>query len=52
MVTHVVVSEAAHQSIRVASRCLWDPETDNYASYAHSTPSMHICVVTFGVYWE
>ncbi|EPY29557.1 dynein light chain [Strigomonas culicis] len=52
MITHVVVAEAAQQGLRVASRCLWDPDTDNYASYTYSTANMHVSVVLFGAYWE
>lgn len=52
LVTHCVVTEAASQGIRVTSRCLWDPETDNYAAYTFSNESMHVSVVVFGVYWE
>ncbi|KAG5474665.1 hypothetical protein LSCM4_03839 [Leishmania orientalis] len=52
LVTHATVTEASSQGMRVASRCLWDPETDNYASYTHSTQYMHVTIVVFGVYWE
>jgi len=33
-VVQVVVGENKSQSARVASRCLWDTDTDNYASYS------------------
>ncbi|AIN99735.1 hypothetical protein LPMP_281020 [Leishmania panamensis] len=52
LVTHATVTEAASQGMRVASRCLWDPETDNYASYTYSSQYIHVIVVVFGVYWE
>ncbi|CBZ28462.1 conserved hypothetical protein [Leishmania mexicana MHOM/GT/2001/U1103] len=52
LVTHATVTEAASQGMRVASRCLWDPETDNYATYTYSNQYMHVTVVVFGVYWE
>ncbi|KEG09251.1 dynein light chain [Trypanosoma grayi] len=51
-VTHVTVTEAAHQGIRVASRGLWDPATDGYATYTLSTESMHVNVVLSALYWE
>ncbi|KAG5474334.1 hypothetical protein LSCM1_03114 [Leishmania martiniquensis] len=52
LVTHAIVTEASSQGMRIASRCLWDPETDNYATYTHSTQYMHVTIVVFGVYWE
>lgn len=32
VVVQVTLGELKEQGIRVASRCLWDPSTDNYAS--------------------
>lgn len=32
MVVQVITTSATGQNIRVASRCLWDPKVDNYAS--------------------
>lgn len=52
IVTHAVIAESAQQGLRVASRCLWDPETDNYASVSISTETMHVSIVVFGLYWE
>ncbi|KAG5500422.1 hypothetical protein JKF63_03515 [Porcisia hertigi] len=52
LVTHATVAEAASQGMRVASRCLWDPETDNYASYTYSSQYIHITISVFGIYWE
>ncbi|KAL7699433.1 Tctex-1 family [Lotmaria passim] len=52
LVTHATVTEAANQGMRIASRCLWDPETDNYASFTYTNEYMHVSVVVFGVYWE
>ncbi|RNE98678.1 dynein light chain [Trypanosoma rangeli] len=51
-VTHVTITEAAHQGIRIVSRGLWDPVTDGYATYTHSTGSMHVNVVLYALYWE
>lgn len=52
LVTHAVIMEAAQQGLRVASRCLWDPDTDNYAAFSYSNETMHVSVVVFGLYWE
>lgn len=51
-VTHVTVAEAAQQGLRVASRCLWDPETDNYATYNYNSETKHVYIVVFAVFWE
>lgn len=52
LVTHAVIMEAGQQGLRVASRCLWDPETDNYAAFSYSNESMHVSITVFGLYWE
>ncbi|KAH9586120.1 Tctex-1 [Trypanosoma melophagium] len=52
LVTHVTIVEAAHQGIRIASRGLWDPVTDGYATYTHSTETMHVNVILYALYWE
>ena len=33
-VVQVILGENKSQGVRVASRCLWDPETDNYATFS------------------
>ena len=52
LVSQVTVVEAAQQGIRIASRCLWDPEVDNYAEYTYTSQSMHVNMLMFGLYWE
>mmetsp|Transcript_14595 Transcript_14595/g.16770 ORF Transcript_14595/g.16770 Transcript_14595/m.16770 type:complete len:123 (-) Transcript_14595:242-610(-) len=52
LVSQITIMEAANQGIRIASRCLWDPEVDNYAEYTYSTEAMHVNVLVFGLYWE
>jgi len=39
IVVQVVLGEVRAQTVRVASRCLWDAEADNYASYSYSNVS-------------
>jgi hypothetical protein len=34
LIVQVVLGENRQQGVRVMSRCLWDPDTDNYASYS------------------
>ncbi len=52
LVSQVSIIEVAQQGMRIGSRCLWDPEVDNYAEYTYSTPTMHVNVLMFGLYWE
>ena len=52
LVVQVNVIEAASQGIRIASRCLWDPDVDNYAEYTFTNPYMHVNAIVFGLYWE
>jgi len=51
-VVQVTLTEAAGQGIRVASRCLWDPEVDNFAEVTMSTEYIHVIALVFGLYWE
>eukprot|EP00758_Cryptobia_borreli_P011820 Tbor_TRINITY_DN5693_c1_g2::TRINITY_DN5693_c1_g2_i1::g.9258::m.9258 len=51
-VVQVTIAEAAQQGIRIASRCLWDPDVDNYAEFTFSTQHMHVNALVFGLYWE
>lgn len=52
LVSQVTIIEAGQQGIRIASRGLWDPEVDNYAECTYTTPTMHVNVLAFGLYWE
>lgn len=40
------------QGLRVASKCLWDPNFDNWASYTFTNESIHCTAIVFGVYME
>eukprot|EP00906_Rhabdomonas_costata_P032829 RCo046241 len=52
LVTQVVISEAKGQGQRVASRCLWDPEQDNYAQATFRNNTLICVAIVFGCYWE
>ncbi len=51
-VVQVTIAEAAAQGLRISSRCLWDPEVDNYAEYTYSNEFQHVTALVFGLYWE
>jgi hypothetical protein len=36
---------------RMGSRCLWDSDTDNYASDVYMNDSLFCCAAVFGLYY-
>jgi hypothetical protein len=48
IVVQIVLGQNKNQGVRVASRCLWDTETDNYASYTFSNDAMWCTAMVFG----
>lgn len=52
LVVQVNIVEACQQGVRISSRCLWDPEVDNFAQVTHSNATMHVTALVFGLYWE
>lgn len=48
----VFYGELKGQGIRVASKCLWDPNFDNWASFTFSNETIHCTGIVFGVYME
>lgn len=48
----VFYGEMKGQGLRVASKCLWDPNFDNWASYTFTNESIHCTAIVFGVYME
>ncbi|GFO10713.1 TCTEX1 domain-containing protein 1 [Plakobranchus ocellatus] len=48
----VLVAENKEQALSVASLCLWNKATDNFASYQYSKGNLHVVAVVFGVYQE
>lgn len=47
-----VIGEVKSQGCAVASRCLWDTETDNYASFSYKNETLFCVVMVFGLYLE
>mmetsp|Transcript_47893 Transcript_47893/g.137430 ORF Transcript_47893/g.137430 Transcript_47893/m.137430 type:complete len:128 (+) Transcript_47893:117-500(+) len=52
IIVQVVIGEQASQGIRVASKCLWDVTSDNWASYTYSNNSLFATGMVFGCYYE
>lgn len=52
IVVQVTIGQMKDQGVRVASRCLWDTATDNYASVQFKNQSLWCSTMVFGVYTE
>ena len=54
VVAMVVVAQKKQsvQGLKVASRSIWNPETDNYADYTHVTCSLYLISKIFVTYYE
>lgn len=47
IVVQTNVGQLKDQGIRIASRCLWEPNTDNYASTSYSNVSKEIQYLSY-----
>jgi hypothetical protein len=52
VVVQTVLGQNKSNGVRVASRCLWDLETDNVATYHYQSDSLWCTVMAFGIYTE
>jgi hypothetical protein len=52
VVVQTTVGQQSDQAIRVASRCLWDPSVDNYASATYSNETIFCNVLVFCLYTD
>merc|ERR1712205_275661 len=52
IVVQTVIGAKADQAIRVASRCLWDANFDNYASATWSNSTLFCTVLVFALYTD
>lgn len=52
LVVQVVLGFLKSQGIRVASKCLWDTNSDNFASYTHKNDEFFCTAIVFGLYKE
>lgn len=48
----VMLGELKGQGLRVASKSLWDPNFDNWASYTFSNENLFCTGMVFGIYFE
>ena len=52
IVTNVVITPASGQTIQFDSRCLWDVETDSFASATYQSSSLHAVATVHAIYFE
>ena len=52
LIVQVVCGALKGQGIRVTSKCLWDPNFDNFCTFTHKEDEFYITVMVFGVYHE
>ncbi|XP_053511526.1 dynein light chain Tctex-type 5 [Artibeus jamaicensis] len=52
LIVIVYIGQLSGQSILVGSRCLWTPESDNFASYVFRNSSLFALANVYAVYFE
>lgn len=52
IIVQTVIGQKFGQLVRIASRCLWDPKTDNMISVNYETKDMIAVVTVYAVYLE
>ena len=52
LITHVVIGQDTDHSVEVASRCLWNPTTDNFATATFRNDSLYAVAMVFGIYMD
>ncbi|KFQ27609.1 Tctex1 domain-containing protein 4, partial [Merops nubicus] len=52
LVCQVLLGQQGQQSLLVASRALWDPESDSFASATFTNASLFAVAIVHGVYFE
>lgn len=52
IVCNVFITENKRQGLEIASRSVWNQDTDNFASYTYRNPSLIAVANVYGVYYE
>jgi len=52
LIVQVNIGQMKDQGVRVASRCLWDTATDNYASISYQNETLWCSAMIFAIYAE
>ncbi|XP_014681403.1 PREDICTED: tctex1 domain-containing protein 2-like [Priapulus caudatus] len=51
IVVQVIIGEQRGEGVKVASRCFWDCDTDNYAQDVYMNDTLFCVAAAFGVYY-
>ncbi|XP_057367531.1 dynein light chain Tctex-type protein 2B-like [Daphnia carinata] len=51
IIAQVLIGEQRGEGVRMATRCLWDAEADNYATQTFMSDSLFCVAVAYGVYY-
>ena len=49
-VSYVTIGEKKGEGVKMVTRCLWDSDTDNYASVTFSNETLFCVAVAYGVF--
>eukprot|EP01041_Mallomonas_annulata_P002020 gene2020-3926_t len=52
IIVQTTIGQMKDQGVRIASRCLWDVQTDNYASTSYKNQSLFCSVLIFALYTD
>lgn len=52
LVVQVTLGQEKGQAMRIASRCLWDTKSDNFASDCYQNDSLYCVCQVYGLYYE
>ena len=52
IVVQVTIGQMKDQGVKIASRCLWDPATDNYVAVSFQNQHSWACATVFGLYTD
>ncbi len=50
-IIQVVLGQCQNDNLMMTCRCLWDIQTDNYASYVYSNTKLFCAVTVFGLFY-
>lgn len=48
----MILGELKGQGLRLASKSLWDPKFDNWASHTFTNENLFCTGIVFGIYFE
>lgn len=52
LVIQVTIGQKTGQAMRIVSRCLWDTNTDNFASEYFENETLYCVCQVYGIYYE